>query len=215
MIYPDDYINKVICGNCLEVMRQMPDKCVDLVVTDPPYGIEYHSNYYSRGNPHSEIINDDKLFLPLEELWRITKDGGAIYVFYSFKEPLIDSRVKNQIVWVKDNWSAGDLEGDYGNQYETIAFIPKPGFKLKGKRYSNVWNFPREKPEFHPTQKPIQLMSRIILESNKDGIILDPFLGSGTTAVAAKYLHRRFIGIEISEKYCQIARERLRQEILI
>jgi len=203
-------VNKIICGDCLEVMKGIPNNSIDLVVTDPPYGINYLSNYYKYNNPHSKIINDDKLFIDINECWRVLKPTGSLFVFYSQKKPLVDKRIKNIIIWVKNNWSAGDLYGDFGNQYECIAFMPKEKFKLKSKRYSNVWQFKREIPKYHPTQKPVSIIERIIESStNKNDIILDPFIGSGTTAVACKETGRKYIGIEISEEYCEIARRRI------
>lgn len=215
MKYPQSFINKVICGDCLEVMKAIPDGSVDLVITDPPYGLSYFSNYYKHGNPHQKIIGDSDLLFPIDELWRILKPSGAIFSFHSHKKPIQDVRLKNNIIWVKNNWSAGDLEGDFGNQYELIAFLPKEDFKLKEKRYSNVWHFARQEPILHPTQKPIDLIIRIIrCGSNPGGIILDPFFGSGTTVEACKLLHRNFIGIEINPDYCKIAEERLAQGVL-
>jgi len=216
MKWPDDFVNKVIHGDCLEVMKEMPDECIDCIITDPPYGIEYYSNRYVSGNPHDKIIGDKSFLLPIDELWRLLKPSGAIFSFYSHKKPLLDTRLKNVIIWVKNNWTAGDLYGDFGNQYECIGFLPKDNFKLRNKkRYSNVWFFDRVPPKFHPTQKPIGLISRIIECGSREGdIILDPFLGSGTTAVACKRLGRKFIGIEINQEYCKIAEERLAQEVL-
>lgn len=105
-------INKIHCMDCLEGLKEIEDNSVDLIVTDPPYGINYHSHYYKNGNPHTPIVNDDTLFLPLDELWRILKPTGAMFVFFSHKNPLVDKRIKNTIIWVKNNWSAGDLFGD-------------------------------------------------------------------------------------------------------
>jgi len=207
-------LNKIHCGDCLELMKEMPDNSVDCIITDPPYGINYLSNYYKDKNPHKPIENDDTLFLPFDELWRILKPTGCMFVFFSHKVPLINDKIKNVLIWVKNNWTAGDLYGDFGNQYECIAFIPKKEFKLKSKRYSNIWNFDRVPPHklLHPTQKPIKLLQRIIKASSNQGdLILDPFMGSGTTAVACKQTDRRFIGIEISQEYVDIANKRLKQ----
>ena len=189
--------NKVYCMDALELLKQMPDQSVDLILTDPPYGIKYHSNRYKNGNPHNPINNDDTLFIPIDDLWRVLKPTGAMFVFFSHKVPLIDKRVKNVIIWVKNNWTAGDLYKDFGNQYECIAYMPKQGFKFYSKRFSNVWGFDRISADklLHPTQKPIGLCRRII-ESNKGNVVFDPFMGSGTTGIACKELGRDFIGIE-------------------
>jgi len=210
--YQDDSCT-IYNGDCLEVMDNVDG--VDCVITDPPYGINYLSSHYKYGNPHEIIKNDDTLFIPTDRLWNSINEGGSMYVFYSHKIPLIDDRIKNIIIWVKNNWTAGDLRGDYGNQYECLAFMPKGDFKLKSKRYSNVWKFDREPPKYHPTQKPVSIINRIIESAtNKGDTILDPFLGSGTTARACKDLGRKCIGIEISKEYCDIAVKRLGQEVL-
>jgi len=210
-------INKIHNMDCIEGLKQLPNDYVDLVVTDPPYGINYFSGYYKNGNPHKPIANDDILFIPIDELWRILKPTGAMFIFYSQKNPLIDSRVKNVIVWVKNNWTAGDLYSDFGNQYELIAYIPKEKFTLHSKRFSNVWNFNRVSPEnlIHPTQKPISIIRRIIdVATNKEDIVIDCFMGSGTTAVACKELNRNFIGFEIDPEYVEVAQKRLSQTSL-
>ena len=215
MKWPEDFVNQIIHGDCLDVMREMPDKSVDFVLTDPPYGLNYKSNYYKYANPHPEIENDNELFINVDECWRVAKVSGSLFIFNSHKKPLVDFRIRNQVVWVKNNWSAGDLTGDFGNQYELIAFLPKPEFSIIGKRLSNVWLCDREPPLLHPTQKPVDLICKIIRCSTNEGdIVLDPFLGSGTTAEACKLTHRRFIGIEINDEYCQIAKSRLAQGVL-
>lgn len=209
--------NVVYQGDCIQGLKKLPDNSVDCVITDPPYGINYFSNRYKNGNPHKPIINDDKLFIPIDELWRILKPTGALFVFYSHKLPLIDERIKNVIIWVKDNWTAGDLYSDFGNQYECIAFMPKEDFKLKSKRHPNVWKFSRVPSHklLHPTEKPIRLIRRLIkCSTNENDIVLDPFMGSGTTAVACKQLNRRWVGFEISPEYCKIIEKRLSQKCI-
>jgi len=88
--------------------------------------------------------------------------------------------------------------------------MPKGEFKLKKERCSNVWNYRRVKPELHPTQKPVNLIKKIIRSATEENdTVLDPFIGSGTTAVACKQLNRNFIGIEINPDYVEIANRRL------
>ena len=200
--------------DCLEGMKQLDNNSVDCIIIDPPYGINYFSGYYKNGNPHKPIENDDTLFIPIDELWRVLKPTGAMFIFYSHKVPLIDKRVKNVLIWVKNNWTAGDLYSNFGNQYECIAFIPKVEFKLHSKRYSNIWKFDRISAEnlLHPTQKPESIIRRLIETATDEGdLILDCFMGSGTTAVACKQLNRKFIGFETDKDYVDIANKRLEQ----
>lgn len=205
-------LNSVVCCDCLDGMKHIAGKSVDLVLTDPPYGINYLSNYYKNGNPHKPILNDDTLFCPTDDMWSKLHDDGCMFVFHSHKIPLVDKRIRNVLIWVKNNWTAGDLNGDFGNQYECIAFLPKDNFKLHSKRYSNVWLFDRVSAEcmVHPTEKPVSLLQQLIESGTDEGaIILDPFGGSGTTAIAAKMLGRNFILFEKEESYCNIAEHRI------
>lgn len=106
----------------------------------------------------------------------------------------------------------GDLEHEHGRQWEAIAFYPQEEHKFI-KRIPDVVHAQRTGNNFHPTEKPLELL-RILIAANEGDTILDPFAGSGTTGVAAKQLKRNFTLIEISEKYCEIARNRLSQEML-
>ena len=224
MNWPDDFINKVIQGDCLEVMKQMPDKCVDLVLTDPPYGMAYQSS--RRIDKHEKIELDDsiewfKIFA--KESYRILKDDSHIYVFCNdyaisyFRDWLaeVGFTPKRALVWVKNNHTSGDLEGDYGNKTEFCIYAQKGRKILNGGRDTNVLESKRVNTDLHPTQKPEDMISFLIGKSSKETeVVFDPFLGSGTTAVAAKQLSRKYIGIELSEKYCKIAEERLKQDML-
>ena len=87
--------------------------------------------------------------------------------------------------------------------------IPKEGFKIKGKRLSNVWLFDRVPPTYHPTQKPLDLVSRMVGQCSDDGIVYDPFSGSGTTLVAAELSKRKWIGSELKEEYCKVVEKRI------
>lgn len=220
-----DGINKVIQGDCLDLMKKMPDKCTDLVVTDPPYGMEFRSNY--RIVKHQKIANDNNLdWLPQlsKALYRVTKDDAHGYIFCSFhnidlfKQIFVGGgwRVKNILVWHKNNTGMGDLEGNYAPQYELVLFVTKGNKKLNGGRDSNILRFNRTGNELHPTQKPTDLISFLISKSSEtNNLILDPFMGSGTTARAAADLHRNWIGCEISAEYCKIWEQRMRQQMLL
>lgn len=200
----DKYINQVIQGDCLEVMKGLPDKCVDLVVTDPPYGMEFQSNH--RQVKHNKIIGDDRFPVEIfEELFRIAKRG--VYVFCRWDNLKDLPPPKSVIAWVKNNWSMGDLKHEHGRQWEAIAFYPQEGHEFIT-RIPDVIRADRTGNELHPTQKPVDLLEKII-GANTGDLILDPFAGSGTTGVACKNLNRNFILIEKEPKYVEIIKERL------
>lgn len=224
MDWPDDYINKIINGDCLEVMKQIPDKSIDLVLTDPPYGMDYVSSWRKHRFAKIELDKNVDWFEEfITEAYRVLKDDTHIYVFcndfaISDFRALMDKvgfTPKRTLVWVKNNHTSGDLEGDYGNKTEFILYAQKGRKELTGKRDTNVLKFDRVSILKHPTEKPLQLCQYLIQKSSNIGdIVFDPFAGSGTTTRAAMDLHRSFIGIEISPEYCKIAEDRLRQQVL-
>ena len=220
MNYPDDFINKVIYGDCLEVMKDIPDNSIDLVVTDPPYnaGREYDNDKLNK-KEQEDFINKW-----MSECKRITKDNLVIIIGVKYHIPFTKWLIENmnycwEFVWWKSN---GMLNGKatFSKFEKVLWFAKNEGTYYRQKpEYTDVWNIPIQVQKNnwgHPTPKTIRGMSRIIkLLSKENDLILDPFLGSGTTAVAAKQLKRNFIGIEISPDYCKIANERLRVETLL
>ena len=214
MTYPDDFINKIICGDCLEIMKDIPDKSIDLVLTDPPYGMGYLSNHYKNINPFNRIVGDDKFPSQIIPLLK-SKAKKAVYVFCRWNNLKEVEEPKSFISWVKNNWTAGDLLHEHGRQWEGILFYPMEQHSFK-KRYPDVIDYSRVPPTEleHPTQKPVSLI-KMIIENNTEpnDLILDPFSGSCTTAVACKLLNRRCISIEISPEYCAIGEKRLRNTI--
>lgn len=199
-------LNKIYCMDCLEGMKQLPDNSVDLVVTDPPYGIEFQSNY--RKIKHSKIIGDS--CFPIEvikECMRVARKG--VYIFCRWDNLKELPKPKSVLCWVKNNWSMGDLKHEHGRQWEAIAFYPQEEHEFI-KRIPDVIHCNRTGNELHPTQKPVKLIKKII-SCNKGDLILDPFMGSGITAVACKQLGRNFIGFELEPKYVEIANKRLQQ----
>lgn len=116
------------------------------------------------------------------------------------------------MVWVKNNWSMGDLEHEHGRQWEAICFYPKEQHQFVS-RIPDVVTSARTGNNLHPTQKPAQLLGKLIA-ANVGETILDPFAGSGTTGRAAKDLGRKAVLIELEEKYCEIAAKRMAQEVL-
>ena len=212
-------INKVICGDCLSVMPEIPDKSVDLVLTDSPY---------NAGREYANDNLEEKEYIDFTNKWlseckRITKDNVVVIVGVKYQKPITMWLFNNmnycwEFVWWKSN---GMLNGKatFSKFEKVLWFSINAGIYYRQKpEFTDVWNLPIEVEANnwgHPTPKGLKGMSKIIQLLSKEGdLILDPFLGSGTTAVAAQFLKRNFIGIEISEKYCEIARKRLAQKTL-
>jgi site-specific DNA-methyltransferase (adenine-specific) len=190
-------------GDCREALSQLSK--VELVITDPPYGMNFVSNH--RQVKHAAIIGDN--LLPRDLIDRaIFKATHAVYVFCRWDNLSQMPVPKSVLVWVKNNWSMGDLKHEHGRQWEAICFYPQIEHKFIT-RIPDVVYADRTGNNLHPTEKPTSLIEKLIMAK-----ILDPFMGSGTTLRAAKDLGRKAIGIEIEEKYCEIAAKRLSQEVL-
>jgi len=203
-------LNKIHNSDCLELMKQIPDKSIDLVLTDPPYGIGIKGKVgweklaqvkdYWDFNDRDNKIPDKIYFDEMQRIWK----HCIIFWWNYFIEYLTNSPC--WIVWDKDNtWNFADCELAWTN-FDTA--VRKYEFRWNGMLQ---WDMKNKEIRQHPTQKPIQLF-RWILEnySEKWQTILDPFLWSWTTAVACKELGRNFIWIEKESKYCKIAEERLK-----
>lgn len=210
-------------GDCLEVMKGVKDGSIDLVLTDPPYGMSYKSNH--RKDKYDKIKNDENLdWLPelSKELFRVSKNNTHLYVFCSFHNIDIFKQefeknftLKNILIWEKNNTSMGDLFGDYAPKYEMILYLNKGRKLLNNGRDPNIIKFNRTGNKLHPTEKPVDMFEYLINKStNENDIVLDCFAGSGTTGVAAKNLNRNFILIEQDEKYCEVIKERVGCEII-
>lgn len=219
-----------INGDCFNVMSELIQNGtkVDMILTDPPYLINYKTNY--RINKKHDfckaILNDNnpeliKKNLPV--LNKLLKDGGAIYMFCNsnhidfFKQEFEKYfKFKNILIWVKNNWTAGDLKGAYAKKTEFILFGSKGRHILNGKRNSDVLSFKRVvgKKQLHQNQKPVDLLEFLIKKSSNEGdTVLDCFMGSGSTGVACVNTNRNFIGIELDNDYFNIAKKRIGDEI--
>lgn len=214
-------LNKIYCGDCLDLMREMDDKSVDLVLTDPPYGIkESNERNINRGGPvafggikkkgcpveatdygHYEWDNSAPAKEYFSEIFRIS-ENQIIFGGNYFGLPATSC----YIVWDKDNG-----ENDFAD-----CELAWTSFKSAVRKFKWRWNgllqqdMAHKEKRQHPTQKPLALMMWCLEKYSKPGMtILDPFLGSGTTAVACKKLGRNFIGIEKEPAYVEIALKRL------
>jgi len=213
---------ELILGDCLQVMRDMADKSIDAVITDPPYGISYQSSRRTDRDSRFPIISGDEV-LSLDwiyETFRITKDNGCLFCFcrwdteQQFKEIIIDAgyKLQSQVIWDRGVHGLGDLKRQYAPMHDNALFSTKNDFEFPNNRPKSVYRIDRVSADKlqHPTQKPTGLMNRIAIDlSTKNDTILDPFMGSGTTGVACVQLNRNFIGIEICEEYFNIAQKRI------
>ncbi len=243
MKYPEDFINKVICGDCLEELKKIDSDSIDCVITSPPYNKNSAGRKCSKTDSWSRAnidYGDFKDNLPeqeyqdwqkeiIRELVRIIKPSGSI--FYNHKYRIVNHAVISPEQWLSEFIIRQVIVWDRGSSpvLEPIRFMPKteqiywitkqratPYFTKQGFQYKDVWRINPDSGNDHPAPFPIEIPSRCIIAAcPENGIVLDPFMGSGTTALAAKNLKRNYIGIEINPEYVKIANERLRQNILI
>jgi len=242
--YPDDFIDKFICGDAVDVMKQLPDGSVDLVVTSPPYNLKNSTgngmkngrggkwsnaalingySHYNDNMPHDEYVKWQRACLT--EMLRVIPDDGAIFYNHKWRVQggLLQDRsdivsgfpVRQIIIW-KRKGGINFNQGYFLPTYEVIYLIAKPKFKLakKANVHGDIWEFCQESKNQHPAPFPVALIERIISSTNAQ-IVLDPFMGSGTTALAAKNLDRNFIGIDISPEYCEMSLQRLKNPLSI
>lgn len=238
MKFPDDFINKIVQGDTLEIMKKIPDGAVDLIVTSPPYNLKNSTgngmkdgrggkwsnaaliNGYLHHNdcmPHDEYVKWQRECLT--EMLRIIPEDGAIFYNHKWRvqKGLLQDRqdivsgfpVRQIIIW-KRSGGINFNPGYFLPTYEVIYMIAKPKFKLapKSNRYGDVWEFKQEQKNKHPAPFPVALIDRII-SSTTAKTVLDPFMGSGTTAIAAMLNERDYIGIELSPEYCKLAEDRI------
>jgi len=173
------------------------------VVSDPPYGMAFQSNH--RVERHAEIANDHD-----EELLKWAcglTPSHAAYIFCRWDNLAAVPKPKSLVTWVKNNHSMGDLEHEHGRQTEVALFYPGPDHDFPSGRPTDVIRAPRTGNDFHPTEKPVQLM-RAFIEWTR-GTVLDPFMGAGSTGIACQQIGRSFIGIELHEPYFDIACKRI------
>ena len=193
-------------GDCREVLPTLPK--FDLVMGDPPYGMDFQSNY--RLQKHAKIEGDDEL--PLDAILLASSMAEyAAYIFCRWDNLSQMPKPKSVLAWVKNNWSMGDLKHEHGRQWEACCFYPQSKHEFIT-RIPDVIHADRTGNELHPTQKPTLLMRKLI-GANVGETILDPWMGSGTTLVAAKREGRKAVGIELEERYCEAAVKRLQQGV--
>jgi DNA modification methylase len=234
-------LNKIYFDDCLNLLKSLPDNSVDLILTDPPYGINYNNNRRNKSGKiktENGILNDSKenidfLSLVIAECYRVLKDGRHIYWFgrfdalykqaFEFEENKFI--IKNELIWVKNNHGTGDLLYSYAPKHESILYAIKrvkkssKVFKLQKinetTRHNNILEFSKVSKSdlVHDHQKPIDLLKFLIKKSSLENeIVLDMFAGSGSTLFAAKELNRQFIGCELDEHYYNLVNDILNDD---
>jgi len=231
-------MQELVKGDCLEYMAGLQKESIDLIVTDPPYLIDYKTGRrkikkhgHVDQDPNSgkiithkfetRITGDDDPDLIsnyIAECYRIMKNNTAMYMFCNSNKVAFFVNeleklftLRNIIVWFKNNHTAGDLNYAFGKQYEFIILVNKGFAKIRGKRIQDVWQFKKINGErqLHQNQKPLDLIRQCIEKHSDEGhVVFDGFGGSGTTAIAARKLNRKFIVIEKDEEYFNIAKQR-------
>lgn len=207
--------HRLLCGDStkLEDMQKLMDgKKSDMVFTDPPYGINYQSNMRTKSEKFKELKNDDHIltdWIPLA--WMFTK--GFIFIWTTWKvlpqwieETKILSNMSNMVIWHKGGGGIGDLKKTFSTDYE-IALVFNNGYSLKGKRIGSVWSIGKDGAASyqHPTQKPVELAVRALVAVTEEGeSVLDLFLGSGSTLIAAQKTKRVCYGMELDPKYVDV-----------
>lgn len=232
MTYPDDYINQVIEGDCLEVMKGIPDNSMDFCIADPPFNVDKD---YQNGFNDKKLESDYFGWLKERcgEIYRTLKDSGRLYIFNTDKnifilKPLLEAlgfSYVQTLIWFGPNLvnNGTKISWDWHCMHEPILLMRKGKRTpmLNAGEITNAFSvLVHTRPQtnfhegrFHIAQKPLTLLKSIIARTPGQ-LGLDPFLGVGTFAKAMKDLERDFIGIEINPFYCAIARERLKQEVL-
>jgi site-specific DNA-methyltransferase (adenine-specific) len=245
----ESLINKIIQGDCLEIMRQIPDNSVDVTFADPPFNLKKKYNSYYDKHEVKDYLCWCKKWL--HEMVRITKPTGSIFVHNIPKWLIYFGSYLNEIAIFR-HWIAWNAMGSplgktlLPNHYGILYYVKSDDFKFYdirmlhkrcrkchfilqdyggkksqlhpfGPLVSDVWTDihrirHKKRRDEHPCQLPVHLLERLLLMSTDEGdIVLDPFVGTGTTAIAAKKLGRQFIGIDIDPKYVEIANKKLKE----
>lgn len=237
---PREYLNKVICGDTLEVLRTLPGNFIDIGVTSPPYNkgenkkgwLVQNIKYNGASDKIPEDLYQKNQVAVLDEIFRLTKEGGSFFYNHKIRwergkllHPMDWLRktkwvIRQEIIW--DRMIAANIRGwRFWQVEERIYWLYKPkgnhliGEELKPKHalLTSLWRFPPEKNNPHPAPFPLELPVRCIysiMDEKKEGLVIDPYCGSGTTLVAAKLLGYNYIGIDISEEYCKFAEGRIK-----
>ena len=229
-------------GDCIEIMNNMDAESIKVIVTSPPYNIKnstgnglkdgrggkWKNAALQAGYDNHEDAMEHVDYVKwqrdcLTAMMRVLRTDGAIFYNHKWRvqggllqdrHDIVDGFPVRQIIIWQRNGGINFNRGYFLPTYEVIYLIVKPDFKLaaKANAMGDVWKIPQEINNEHPAPFPIELATRCI-ESVDEGIVLDPFMGSGTTAVAAEQSKRQWIGIDISKKYCEMTKNRIKKII--
>lgn len=240
MPHKEFVLNTIEQGDCLDVMKRIPSNKFDVIVTSPPYNLKNSTGNgmkdgrggkwsnaallngysdYDDNMPHEQYVAWQRECLT--EMYRLLKDDGAIFYNHKWRvqagmlqdrHDIVDGFPVRQIIIWRRKGGINFNKGYFLPTYEVIYMIAKPDFKLaKGANsFGDIWEFGQEMKNKHPAPFPVALIERILLSCNGTAVF-DPFMGSGTTAVAAKNLGRDFYGAELTKDYIDTATTRLSQ----
>lgn len=214
-------------GDCLELMKDIPDGSVDLILTDPPYKVTSRGSSGGTGGMLKDDINKSGMVFKhnsitfsewLPECYRVLKDDCHAYFMTNNKNLLsmlqavenAGFKVFKTLVWVK-NTAITNMY--YMDNHEYILFCRKgKAKKINECGTKSVLSFDNPRNKLHPTEKPVELMQKLLENSSSNSdVVLDPFMGSCSTGVACVNTGRKFIGIELDKDYFEIAKERINQ----
>jgi DNA modification methylase len=212
-------MNKIVCSNANDFLKKLSPKSADLILTDPPYGVGISS------------WDDNAPIEWCKEISRVMKDDASLVIFcgkqnrFEVEKALRETGLNfwQELVWVYGNGGV-TRKNSYNGHHEPILWFVKDTknfhFDIEGKMWVDTWTvIDRARPQsnfkvdkkIHPTQKALEVVKRLVeYHSRKDDLVIDPFAGSGTTAVACKVLQRNFLGCDIDENYVDMANARLK-----
>ncbi len=237
-------LDSIICGDVVETLKSLPDGFVDLVVTSPPYNLknstgngmkdgrggkwanaELIDGYKAHDDcmPHDDYVDWQRSCLT--EMMRVVSDEGAIFYNHKWRvqgglfqgrHDIVDGFPVRQIIIWRRKGGINFNAGYFLPTYEVIYLIAKSGFKLapKANAIGDIWEITQTSGIPHPAPFPVELAQTCIRSTTAD-LILDPFMGSGSTAIAAKLEGRNYLGIELSKEYCELARRRIAGEEVV
>jgi len=226
--YFDDGQIRIINDDALEVLPKLRAASVDLVLTDPPYviGAVSAGNLATKAGGWADVMNSSRWFRDWYVMCqRVLKPTGAMWTFCNWRSlPVVMKAgadagwgITSVLVWDKDWIGPGGSVG-LRPSYELVALLAMPEFAIPDRGLPDVWKqqWSSIKPNGHPAEKPVPLLSRLLVASGmgSETVVLDPFMGSGSTLRAAKDLGISAIGIEQSEEWCNVAVRRLQQAVL-